>query len=375
MAKYFDNSLPRTAIYPSLGPNFWSESALDVLLDGDLTSALRRYQMAGAEFNGQSSERDAYYGKDDPAYQRTPKPATEGKMANQRELQLAQATRASIASGVPTSNISQEALNAYRKVYEPNARPTTMQSEGDRLAAMIAGDDPALSPNIPLGAAGARQIAMGGGLGGGQGRVNQYGDDYANGFGYDEGGNFVNFDWFTPEEAKQGGNLASMMGGGRTSQQQVQDRAQIEAAARLRDRIQQQTTPADLFGVGGGDWASAWLKAQQKDPGMFGSLVQQQMAGPQTTTGLAGLFNNAGGPYGQLQSAAAYIAPSKADERARKYEADTQRAIADKKYNTSQAIAGNLARLIGSGVQPMQGLTTDYGASAMLKPTNTRRFR
>lgn len=374
MVKYFDNSLPRTAIYPSLGPNFWSESALDVLLDGDLTSALRRYQMAGAEFNGQSSERDAYYGKDDPAYQRTPKPATEGKMANQRELQLAQATRASIASGVPTSNISQEALNAYRKVYEPNARPTTMQSEGDRLAAMIAGDDPALSPNIPLGAAGARQIALAGGMGGGGGGGTAGGGQSNDGtWDYDENGNYVNSNWMTPQEGQ--GNLASMMGGGRTSQQQVQDRAQIEAAARLRDRIQQQTTPADLFGVGGGDWASAWLKAQQKDPGMFGSLVQQQMAGPQATTGLAGLFNNAGGPYGQLQSAAAYIAPSKADERARKYEADTQRAIADKKYNTSQAIAGNLARLIGSGVQPMQGLTTDYGASAMLKPTNTRRFR
>lgn len=295
-------------------------------------------------------------------------------MATQRELQLAQATRASIASGVPTSNISQEALEAYRKVYEPTARPTTMQSEGDRLAAMIAGDDPALSPNIQLGAAGARQIALGGGMGGGGGGGTAGGGQSNDGsWDYDENGNYVNSNWLTPQQGQS--NLASMMGGGRTSQQQVQDRAQMEMAARLRDRIQQQTKPEDLFGVGGGDWASAWLKAQQKDPGIFGAQVQQQMAGPQTTTGLAGLFNNAGGPYGQLQSAAAYIAPSKADERARKYEADTQRAIADKKYNTSQAIAGNLARLIGSGVQPMQGLTTDYGASAMLKPTNTRRYR
>lgn len=160
-----------------------------------------------------------------------------------------------------------------------------------------------------------------------------------------------------------------------TPQQRVMGRAQIEGDARLANRIgQNNRNPWDMFGMGGGDWASAWQNANRPTSGLFGHLAGQMLAGPQTSGGLAGLFNSAAGPYGQMQAAAAYTAPSRHDASARRYEADTQRDVAKLKYGTAGTIARQLMNMIGGGAGPMTGLSTDYGASAQLKPVDFRRF-
>lgn len=153
-----------------------------------------------------------------------------------------------------------------------------------------------------------------------------------------------------------------------TAQDRVNARAQALADARLQNQIKTPTGLADLFGVGGGDWASQWGK--QANP------QSSQYAGYSPAGGLndlMGAFNSASGPYGQLQSAAAYTAPARNDRQARMYEADTTKDIAKMKYSTANRVLSNLANLMQGG-QQMNGFETDYGASAMLKPTNLKRF-
>lgn len=152
-----------------------------------------------------------------------------------------------------------------------------------------------------------------------------------------------------------------------TAQDRVNARAQALADARLRNQTQPKTSMADLFGVGGGDWASQWGKAN--DPR---SQISNNFYGG---LGLdTDIFNSASGPYGQLQMAAAYTAPARNDRQARMYEADTSKDIAQMKYGTAGKIASQLANLIGGGAGPMTGLQTDYGASAKLNPVDFRRF-
>lgn len=157
-------------------------------------------------------------------------------------------------------------------------------------------------------------------------------------------------------------------------QDRVNARAQALSDARLRDRIGTgPRNPWDSFGLGGGDWAGAWQNATRPQTDLRSLLGAQMLAGPNTQNGLAGLFNSASGPYGQLQAAAAFTAPARHDSAARRYEADTQRDVARMKYGTANKIASQLANLIGNG-GPMTGLQTDYGMSAQLKPVDLRRF-
>lgn len=151
-----------------------------------------------------------------------------------------------------------------------------------------------------------------------------------------------------------------------TSQDLVNLRAAGLAGARLQNQIKPQTSLADLFGVGGGDWASQWGK--QADPRSQISNNFYSGLGLDTD-----LFNSASGPYGQLQLAAAHTAPARNDRQARMYEADTAKDIAGMKYGTAKQVLGQLANLMSNPSQ-MNGFETDYGASAMLKPTNLRRF-
>lgn len=151
-----------------------------------------------------------------------------------------------------------------------------------------------------------------------------------------------------------------------TAQDRVNARAQALADARLRNQTQPQTNLADLFGVGGGDWASQWGK--QADPRSRINSNFYQGLGLDTD-----IFNSPTGPYGQLQMAAAYSAPARNDRQARMYEADTAKEIARMKTGTANRVLSNLANLMSNPNQ-MNGFETDYGASAMLKPTNLRRF-
>lgn len=153
-----------------------------------------------------------------------------------------------------------------------------------------------------------------------------------------------------------------------TAQDRVNARAQARADARLQNELRTPTSLADLFGVGDGDWASQWGRLQK--PG------SSQYAGYSPAGGLndlMGAFNSASGPYGQMQAAAAYTAPARNDRQARMYEADTSRDIAKMKYSTANRVLSNLANLMQGG-QQMNGFETDYGASAMLRPTNLKRF-
>lgn len=164
------------------------------------------------------------------------------------------------------------------------------------------------------------------------------------------------------------GNQAGAPAAGITAQDRVNARAQARADSRLQNELKTPTGLADLFGVGGGDWASQWGK--QANP------QSSQYAGYSPAGGLndlMGAFNSASGPYGQLQSAAAYTAPARNDRQARMYEADTTKDIAKMKYSTANRVLSNLANLMQGG-QQMNGFETDYGASAMLKPTNLKRF-
>lgn len=171
----------------------------------------------------------------------------------------------------------------------------------------------------------------------------------------------------------QAGAPAGTQAPAMTAQDRVNARAQALADARLRNQTERPTTAADLFGVGGGDWASAWLAAQQPRQTPFDIQVGRQLAGPNVSSGLAGLFNSASGPYGQMQAAAAYTAPARNDRQARMYEADAAKEIANMKYSTANRVLGNLANLMSSPAQ-MNGFETDYGASARLQPTNIRRY-
>lgn len=152
-----------------------------------------------------------------------------------------------------------------------------------------------------------------------------------------------------------------------TAQDRVNARAQARADARLQNELRTPTSLADLFGVGDGDWASQWGRMQK--PG------SSRYAGYSPAGGLndlMGAFNSASGPYGQLQTAAAYTAPARNDRQARMYEADTAKEIARMKTGTANRVLSNLANLM-QGNQ-MNGFETDYGASAMLRPTNLKRF-
>lgn len=164
------------------------------------------------------------------------------------------------------------------------------------------------------------------------------------------------------------GGLLTTPGPQVTAQDRVNARAQARADARLQNELRTPTSLADLFGVGDGDWASQWWRMQK--PG------SSQYAGYSPAGGLndlMGAFNSASGPYGQLQTAAAYTAPARNDRQARMYEADTSRDIAKMKYSTANRVLSNLANLMQGG-QQMNGFETDYGASAMLRPTNLKRF-
>ncbi len=162
-------------------------------------------------------------------------------------------------------------------------------------------------------------------------------------------------------------------GPGVTPADRVNARAQAQADARLRSQVAPGTNPADLFGLGGGDWASAWRQATTPQDSLIGHLIRQQVSGPNVSSGLAGLFNSASGPYGQLQQAAAYTAPARNNRQARMYEADTAQDIAKMKYGTANRVLGQLSNLLANPNQ-MTGFETDYGASAMLRPTNLRRY-
>lgn len=164
------------------------------------------------------------------------------------------------------------------------------------------------------------------------------------------------------------GGLLTTPGPQVTAQDRVNARAQARADARLQNELRTPTSLADLFGVGDGDWASQWGRLQK--PG------SSQYAGYSPAGGLndlMGAFNSASGPYGQMQAAAAYTAPARNDRQARMYEADTSRDIAKMKYSTANRVLSNLANLMQGG-QQMNGFETDYGASAMLRPTNLKRF-
>lgn len=153
---------------------------------------------------------------------------------------------------------------------------------------------------------------------------------------------------------------------GVTPQDRVNARAQFQADARLRDQTRPQTTLADLFGIGGGDWASQW--GNQADPRNRINQNFYQGLGLDT-----GIFNSPTGPYGQLQQAAVLSAPARNDRQARMYEADVAKDIAGMKYGTAKQVLGQLSNLLG-GRQQLNGFETDYGASAMLRPTNLRRY-
>jgi len=165
---------------------------------------------------------------------------------------------------------------------------------------------------------------------------------------------------------------------GAPAQGQQQAKAVPTPADRLRERgiaigdAKTNAKIAQITGAGGNPWGPFGPQQQRRTPSIWEQLVAKQLAGPNTTSGLAGLFNSAEGPYGQLQMAAAMMAPAKADERARRYEADTSRAIARDRNKTVDNLASRLMNLVGGA--PMTGLTTDYGMSAELKPVNFRRF-
>lgn len=181
-----------------------------------------------------------------------------------------------------------------------------------------------------------------------------------------------------PQQSQQQGTPSAdaYMGGPGTAANpqlaEVQARAKAQAMARLNNQTGGNSL-MNLFGVGDGDWAAQFGRLTQEKPSLFGSLVGQQMAGPNTSSGLAGLFNNASGPYGQMQAAAAMTAAPRADERARRYEADTQRSIAGMKYGTAKQVASQLANMIGNNA-PLTSIQTDYGAGLNLKPVDFRRF-
>ena len=159
-----------------------------------------------------------------------------------------------------------------------------------------------------------------------------------------------------------------------TPADRVNARAQSLADARLRNQTAPGTNPWDMFGMGNGDWASAWRNATTPQDNLIEHLIRKQVSGPNVSSGLAGLFNSGSGPYGQMQAAAAYTAPARNDRQARMYEADTARDIAGLKYGTANTIARQFANALGGQGLPMTGVQTDYGASARLNPVDFRRF-
>jgi len=202
---------------------------------------------------------------------------------------------------------------------------------------------------------------------------------YTEGLDYNTGGDYLDFldqmaaDGIFPSSGSSGGGQSSQVAV--TPQDRVRNNAIARNEARVSRDVRNTTSSAwDNFGIGGGDWASAWQNAQRPQTDLRSLLGGQMLAGPNTTSGLAGLFNSASGPYGQMQLAAALTAPSRNDAAARRYEADTQKDIAGLKYGTANKIASQLANLIGGGMAPLTGLQTDYGMSAHLKPTDLRRF-
>lgn len=198
-------------------------------------------------------------------------------------------------------------------------------------------------------------------------RVNQTGDQYAQGFGYDDNGNFVNFDWFTPEEAAGGSegynkgrdayDAAKAQRAFMAMQgiQNKQDAAAMKATERLLNN------PGMQFGKGGGDWASAWSKAMQPQRGIFESLVGNQLGSfLDYGKGLNQTFNSATGPYGQMQAAAVATAPSRA-----------QRAISKDKLGM---LSGLFDQMSANKTPSVSSVETDYGAYAKMLPSLMKKY-
>lgn len=302
MADYFNPMFPRNGLelYPRTpfgNSQLWINTALDSLVGNDsfnVGMADAEANSAYNDFYDQSDPSKPYYGKDDPAYQPTPK--TQPLPAVQRGPQP-----------MP------KRVNQYGDDYINSTRPTTMQSEGERLASMIANDDPALSPDVPLDAAGARQIQL-------------------------------------AKQAEAQKAFMAMQG-----IQGKQDNRSTQATERLL------ANPGMQFGKGGGDWASAWSKAMQPQRGIFDSIVGNQVGSfLDYGKGLNQTFNSATGPYGQMQAAAVATAPSRA-----------QRAISKDKLGM---LSGLFDQMSANKTPSVSSVETDYGAYAKMLPSLMKKY-
>lgn len=167
-------------------------------------------------------------------------------------------------------------------------------------------------------------------------------------------------DGLTPEEAER-------------RAQQVMENAQEERQFR-RDLARAREMGG---GLPANQWEFAGQVMRQNTPAGPGQAVMGNQLGAFTNygAGLNSLYNSASGPYGQLQAAAAYIAPSKYDAQARRFEAAAQLAAEREKASAKRDIARQIVNSMGGVGRGVTGFETDYGAGASLAPVQTRRFR
>lgn len=188
----------------------------------------------------------------------------------------------------------------------------------------------------------------------------------AGGAGQAGGGGVMTQDDFGPFQANPFGAGGGGGGGGNDAQRAFMAQRGIqggldEAAMKATERLL--GNPGMHFGQGGGDWARAWTQAQQPLQSNF-----MKMYGGIDTD----LFNSPSGPYGQFQQAAAYTAPARSQRYVADVNANADRYIADRKYDTIGQLFGQLSdRLAGPSVANVE---SDYGAFAKVMPTIMQKY-